>query len=278
MLVISVPTVSETFAPILLQRKAARLRLETKNWALHSKRDEEPISYGFLACKYGIKPLQMLSQEPILACMTAFMSLVYAIMYLLFVGFPYSFEQVRGWDIGLAALPFTSLFVGYLLAFLICTLESTFRYQRLLRQNNGKVVPEERLPTMIAGSFILIGGLFWFAWTSFSDFTWIPQIISSVPIGCGIFLVFVPGQVYLMDVYTINAASALAGNAFIRAALACAFPLIATPMYDRLGVAWSMSLLGFLCVGLCPFPILFYIFGHKIRSWSKYVPEQKDRR
>ena len=27
----------ETYAPVLLQRKAARLRLETKNWALHAK-------------------------------------------------------------------------------------------------------------------------------------------------------------------------------------------------------------------------------------------------
>lgn len=26
----------ETYAPVLLQRKAARLRLETKNWALHA--------------------------------------------------------------------------------------------------------------------------------------------------------------------------------------------------------------------------------------------------
>ena len=81
-----------------------------------------------------------------------------------------------------------------------------------------------------------------------------------------------------MDVYTVNAASAFAGNAFVRAALACAFPLIGTPMYDRLGVAWGMSLLAFLCLGLCPFPILFYIFGKKIRSWSKYVPQQKDQR
>lgn len=278
MLVISVPTVSETFAPILLQRKAARLRLGTRDWALHSKRDEEPISYGYLARKYGIKPLQMMIQEPILACMTAFMSLVYAIMYLMFVGFPYSFELVRGWDIGLTALTFIGLFIGYLLAFVICTLESTIRFQRLLRENNGKVVPEERLSTMIAGSFIIIGGLFWFAWTSYPTITWIPQVIASVPIGCGIFLVFVPGQVYLMDVYTVNAASALAGNAFVRAALACAFPLIATPMYDRLGITWGMSLLGFLCVALCPFPILFYVLGHRIRSWSKYVPEQKDLR
>lgn len=271
MWVICVPTVSESFAPILLQRRAARLRQETRNWALHSKRDEDPITYGYLVRKYGLKPFKMLVQEPILACMTTFMSLVYALIYLMFVAFPYAFQVVRGWDLGIAALPFIGLFIGYLLGSVICITESTVRFRRLLRLNNGSFAPEERLPTMILGSFVLIAGLFWFAWTSSRNITWIPQVISSIPIGAGIFLVFVPGQVYLMDVYTIHAASALAGNAFVRAALACAFPLIGDPMYETLGVAWGMSLLGFICLALAPCPIAFYLYGHKVRAWSKYV-------
>ncbi len=161
MWLISVPTVKETFAPILLQRKAARLRLETRNWSLHSKRDEEPLTYRYLILKYGIKPIQMLIQEPILACMTAYMSLVYAIIYLMFVAYPYSFEVVRGWDIGIAALPFIGLFIGYLIGCVACILESTIRFQKLLQKNNGSFAPEERLPAMIVGSVIIIAGLFW---------------------------------------------------------------------------------------------------------------------
>ena len=74
-----------------------------------------------------------------------------------------------------------------------------------------------------------------------------------------------------MDIYTENAASALAGNAFVRAALACAFPLFATPMYAQLHVEWATSLLAFLCLALSPFPILFYFYGHRIRARSKYA-------
>ena len=269
--VLSLPTASETFAPIILQRKAARLRFETRNWALHSKRDEEPVQHGYLARKYGIKPLQMLVQEPILLAMTSFMALVYAIIYLTFFAFPYSFTIVRGWEIGISSLPFLALLIGYLLGFAISILESRIRYQRLLQKSSGDVAPEERLPPMIVGSVIVIIGLFWFAWTSSPSISWVPQVVAGVPIGCGIFMVFMPGQVYLMDIYMANAASALAGNAFVRAALACAFPLIATPMYSRLGVQWATSLLGFLCIALAPFPVVFYLYGKKIRAWSKYA-------
>ena len=265
------PTASETFAPIILQRKAARLRFQTKNWALHSKRDEEPVQYGYLVRKYGIKPLQMLVQEPILLAMTSFMALVYAIIYLTFFAFPYSFEVVRGWEMGVSSLPFLGLLIGYLLGFVLSVLESRIRFQRLLQKSTGDVAPEERLPPMMVGAVVLIGGLFWFAWTSSPNITWVPQVIAGVPVGCGIFMVFMPGQVYLMDIYKTNAASALAGNAFVRAALACAFPLFATPMYNRLGVQWATSLLAFLCIALSPFPVLFYLYGKKIRSWSKYV-------
>ena len=272
--IISLPTASETFAPIILQRKAKRLRFETKNWALHSKRDEEPVQYSYLARKYGIKPLQMLVQEPILAAMTAFMALVYALIYLTFFAFPYSFTIVRGWEVGASSLPFLGLFVGYLLGFLISTLESTIRFRKLLRKTSGNVPPEERLPPMIVGSFILIAGLFWFAWTSYPTISWVPQVIASVPVGCGVFMVFMPGTVYLMDIYMTNAASALAGNAFVRASLACAFPLAALPMYSKLGVQWATSLLGFICAALSPFPIVFYIYGKRIRGWSKYAVDR----
>jgi hypothetical protein len=74
-----------------------------------------------------------------------------------------------------------------------------------------------------------------------------------------------------VDIYLANAASALAGNGFVRALTACVFPLFGVHMYENLGVAWATSILGFLVCALAPFPILFYIYGKKIRGWSKYV-------
>jgi MFS transporter, DHA1 family, multidrug resistance protein len=78
---------------------------------------------------------------------------------------------------------------------------------------------------------------------------------------------------YIIDVYLMHANSALAGNTFVRSALAAGFPLFATAMYHTLGVAWASSLLGFLTAALAPVPYLFFIYGAKIRKLSKFSPK-----
>jgi DHA1 family multidrug resistance protein-like MFS transporter len=55
----------ETFEPVLLKRKAERMRHETKDWALHSESEEYRIDFKVLINKYLSKPLHMLVLEPI---------------------------------------------------------------------------------------------------------------------------------------------------------------------------------------------------------------------
>lgn len=43
-------------------------------------------------------------------------------------------------------------------------------------------------------------------------------------------------------------------------------------MYASIGVKWGTSILGLLAVALAPVPVLFYVFGEKIRAGSKWVP------
>lgn len=67
--------------------------------------------------------------------------------------------------------------------------------------------------------------------------------------------------------------SALAANIFLRSTIGAAFPLFATYMYDGLGVNWATSVLGFVAVGLAPIPVIFFIWGAKIRKSSRfYIP------
>ena len=200
--VLALPTVPETLAPVILKHKAARLRHETKNWALHSKLEEQPVSLKAIVLKYGLKPIQMITQEPILIIMTLYISLVYGILYLIFFAFPFSFQFTRGWEFGVSSLPFVSaplhyhtnhptdhqqiaIFIGVLLACLLMSLETKLIYGPKFRKA-GKLIPEERLPPMMFGSIMLVIGLFWFAWTSFPGVSWVPQVISGVFIGCGI--------------------------------------------------------------------------------------------
>ena len=266
--------IPESYGPVLLSRKATNIRYQTQNWAIHAKHDEKRVDARELVVKYFLRPFEMLIKEPILLLVTLYLGLIYGILYLFLEAYPISFGQQRGYNTGVAALPFLAIIVGVVLAVAYVAYDSKTRYARKLMVS-GKVVPEDRLIPMIVGAFILPAGLFWFAWTSSPHITWVPQVISGVFIGAGILLIFIQGLSYIVDVYLMYANSALAGNTFVRSLAGAGFPLFATAMYHKLGVAWATSLLAFLSIAMIPVPILFYIYGAHIRRMSVFSPTGK---
>ncbi|KAF2686298.1 MFS multidrug transporter [Lentithecium fluviatile CBS 122367] len=263
--------IPETYPAVLLSRRAARIRFQTRNWAIHAKIDEQQVDLKNIAEKYLLRPFAMLVKEPILILITLYMSLIYGILYLFFEAYPIAFQEERGWNSGVGALPFLSITIGVLLGGSIIVFTTKTRFARKL-SHEGHVVPEERLIPMIIGGFLFPAGMFWFAWTSSPNITWIPQVLAGIPIGAGVLMIFLQGLNYIIDVYLMYANTAIAANTFLRSGFGAGFPLFATAMYHTLGVNWATSLLGFLTAALFPVPILFYIYGKKIRGMSRYSP------
>ena len=174
------------------------------------------------------RPFLMLFQEPILFLITMYLALVYGILYLFFEAFPITFHGQRGWKPTIASLPFISLAIGIIIGGSIAVWTTAVHFKA--KVESGNHTPEHRLPAMAFGGLLLPIGLFWFAWTSDENITWVPQVISAVFIGTGIMLVFVQGVNYLVDVYLMLANSALAANTMCRSIFAAAFPLFATAM------------------------------------------------
>jgi DHA1 family multidrug resistance protein-like MFS transporter len=85
-------------------------------------------------------------------------------------------------------------------------------------------------------------------------------------------MIFLQGLNYIIDVYMWYANSAIAANTMLRSLAGSGFPLFATAMYHTLGVNWATSLLAFLCIAMIPAPVLFFIYGSKIRKMSKFSP------
>jgi multidrug resistance protein len=265
--------VPETYHPVLLQRRAARLRRETGNEALHAFLDNHKPTLSDIVRKYFFRPVQMLFLEPILILITLYLALVYGILYLFFEAYPVSFQEVRGWtNGGVAGLPFLGIMIGVLCGVALIIWQTKTRFARKLAKH-GRVVPEERLIPMMIASVLLPAGLFWFGWTSDKNIHWAPQVISGIPIGMGILVIFMQGLNYIIDVYLMFANSAIAANTLVRSSLGGSFPLFAMQMYHKLGVDWASSLLGFLTVAMIPIPILFFIYGKKIRAMSKFSPK-----
>ncbi|KAI9761602.1 MAG: Citrinin biosynthesis cluster MFS transporter mrr1 [Candelina submexicana] len=271
---IALLVIPETYAPVLLQRRAKKIRFETKNWAIHARADENQVDFHNIAVRYLLRPFTMLVLEPILVLVTIYLALIYGILYLFFEAYPISFQEERKWNEGVGALPFISILIGVVLGGTVIAIITKTRFARKMKKH-GKVVPEERLPPMIIGAAVLPIGLFWFAWTSNPNIHWAPQVIAGVPIGMGILMIFLQGLNYLIDVYMMHANSAIAANTFLRSFAGAGFPLFATAMYRTLGVAWATSLLAFLSLAMFPIPVLFFIYGKKIRAMSRFSPTEK---
>jgi hypothetical protein len=69
----------------------------------------------------------------------------------------------------------------------------------------------------------------------------------------------------LVDMFTIYAASALAANTVVRSVAGAVLPLCGLKMYDKLGLGWGNSLLGFIAIAMIPVAFLIIRYGEYLR-------------
>lgn len=119
-------------------------------------------------------------------------------------------------------------------------------------------------------------GLFWFGWTAAPRFHWIIPTIAAGFIGAGFNIIFQQCINFLVDTYTLYAASAVSANTFLRSVLAAGLPLAAMPMFHNLGVAPAMSILGAVATIAIPVPFLFMKYGLALRKRSNFAPVDDD--
>lgn len=262
----------EVYAPLLLARKAARLRKETGNQALFHPHETMKVSFKTIFTQHFSRPVRMLLTEPMVACIAVYASFVFALLYMTLEFFTIVYFENRGWSLVVSTLPFCASFVGILCAVTI-NLANLPRYRRAVEKNNGKPVPEARLPPMVLGALIFCSSLFLFGWTSDPDINWVPSVIACGMIGAGFNIVFQAAINFLIDTYTMYAASAVSANTLLRSCMATGLPLAVRPMFKALGVGPACSLLGGFAALAIPIPFVFMKYGARLRAQSKFQPK-----
>ncbi|KAK0354000.1 hypothetical protein LTR91_026139 [Friedmanniomyces endolithicus] len=260
----------ETYAPVILERRAKRLRKETGNPDLRSKLaiDLPPKTLFLRAI---VRPTKLLFLSPICALMSLYMAVVYGILYLLFTTFTFVFEENYHFSGSTVGLVYIGCGVGNLLGLAIIGKASDPIMKSLAKKHSdGKVKPEYRLPVlMYAGPFIPVG-LFIYGWTAQYHVQWAVPILGTLFVGIGLIAAFMAINTYLVDTFGRYAASAMAANTILRSILGAVFPLFALQMYAKLGLGWGNSLIAFVALALCPIPFLFYRYGEKLRTHPKW--------
>ncbi|KAL0939592.1 MFS transporter [Colletotrichum truncatum] len=269
-------TLKETYAPTILQRKAARLRKETDDPRWWCRYDEKVSKLHLLKVNLS-RPFIFSFTEPILWFFNIWISLIYGILYLCFVAYPIVFSQHRGWGPGISGLAFIGIGIGTILAIVS---EPIFR--RIINSHpkdpvTGRVPPEATARVMTIGAILTPIGQLVFAWTSLpTSIHWAVPIAFGIPFGAGNTISFIYGSNYLAGAYGIYAASALAGNAVMRSLFGGTLPLAGPSMYRALTPQWAGTLCGLLEVALIPIPLIFWRYGERIRSKSRIIRQMRE--
>lgn len=158
--------VPETYHPVLLRQKAAKLRKETgdEQWKAPIEVMQRSILQTILRSCY--RPFLLLTLEPMVLNLCLFSAILLGILYLFFGAFEIVFSTNHGFGLWQVGLSYTGLLVGQLVV--IGTDNFWHRhYLRLVREKEkkdgktGGSEPEYRLPPAIAGGMIVPIGLFW---------------------------------------------------------------------------------------------------------------------
>ena len=272
MTILSFVVMRETYHPVVLRRKVKRLRKESGNDQLRSKLDS-PLKATQVFARAVIRPTKMLFFSPIVLLLSLYMAVVYGYLYLLFTTITSVYELEYKWNAGVAGLSYLGIGVGMFMGLIIfaTTSDRTVSALMLRRQTDRK--PEYRLPVMMIGALLVPIGLFWYGWSAEKHIHYIVPIIGTGWVGAGLILTFMPIATYLVDAFTLYAASAMAANTVLRSLVGAFLPLAGPSMYQRLGLGWGNSLLGFIALALWPVSFIFYAYGERIRTSKRFKVE-----
>ena len=181
----------ETYAPIILGRKAESLRKATGNPSFRSPYDRglSPSAYF----KRGIgRVFKMLVYSPIILLLSIHMGLVYSYFYLLLTTLSSVYESVYGWKADITGLAYLGLGIGFVGSQLVYAYTSDRILLAMARKSEtGELKPEYRLLPCLVGAVCTPIALFWYGWSVQARLHWMMPIIGSMLIGVGNNCIFV---------------------------------------------------------------------------------------
>ncbi|KAK4684849.1 MFS transporter, DHA1 family, multidrug resistance protein, partial [Tremellales sp. Uapishka_1] len=274
-LIVIVLVLPETYAPVILVKKAKKLRKETGEERWYAPLEKTDHSLKARLNDILVRPFVMLALEPMLMAVTVYMSFVYGVVYLLFEAYPFVFVENHGFNVGEEGLMFLAFFVGGAISVVLFLVIIEPRYQRHSKKVAPEMPrPEKRLELCIIAGWCMVVALFWFGWTSYASISWVSPMLAGGLLGVAILGIFVSLFNYVIDVYLWSAATALAGTTVCRSVFGAVFPLFANQMFEALGTQWASSLLGFIALILAPIPMVLSYYGPTLRSKSKFSPNK----
>ena len=251
----------ETYGPVLLMKQGiATERMQNVSTKKSLTEDLQ---------KAWLRPFRLLFQSPVLILLSLFSAITTSYAMICFATFGTIFQETYNFTPGQSGLAYFGLTVGFI--FGQATIGSfSDRYVKYMEARHGESKPEHRLPPIFIGMFSLPIGFFWYGWSLEVHTHWIVPIIGSAFIAIGIIYIYLPVQIYTVDLFTVFSASAVGVCVIIRSTCSALLPLSASPLYSRFGYGWGNSLLAFVAMAFIPIAALLVRYGERIRKHSQF--------
>lgn len=274
LVIIAVFILQETYEPILLAKKAAKLRKATGQLYFTEAETDVPDTLSTKLSRSLTRPFRLLFTQPILQVVAIFLAYNFGILYIVLSTFATLWIERYGQTATQSGLQYIALIIGYTIAAQVGGKVMDYLWQYLARRSsedeNENAAPEYRVPLMAPGAILIPLGLFIYGWTAERQLFWVVPDIGIAIFGCGIILNTQALQAYVMDAFGKYVASASAASQFLRSIAGFAFPIFAPAMYNRMGYGWGNSTLALIFVVIgWPAPLLLWRYGAKLRGLGK---------
>lgn len=279
----------ETYGSLLLHWKAMVLRKETgdKRYRAPIEMKRESLGRRLLTSIY--RPFLLFYSELILILMSLYLTVVYIVLFTFLEGYTFIFTDTYGVSQGITSVAWAGMLCGILLV--TCVVPVVYSWTAKEYQKTSAIAPETRLwYAMLGGAPAVPVSLFWMGWTCNVCFLldipraltnhqslskssisiWSPLIASAL-FGYGITTIFIVAYMYVIDSYGVYSASALGFLVFTRYVVAGGMTVAGTPIYRSIGVQYTLTILGSISGLMAFIPYLLFIYGPRIRKYSKYA-------
>lgn len=274
MVIVSFTVFRETYAPLILKRRAERLRKTTGDNRYHTEQENvhESKSILQLITKALSRPLRLMFYHPVIQVASLIEAFYYGILYLLLASFADLWTQHYNVSTELSGLHYIAVAGGELAGSQLggFMLDAFHRRLRSRADASAPLDPEHRLPLIFPGQLIGFIGLLVYGWTAQYHVHWIAVDIGMFVACFGLQMSGMAMHAYVIDAYAEHTSSAQSATQFLTSLTAFLFPLFAPSLYWALGYGWGNTLL--VAIGIFPgFPMVYSLWKCGLR-WRMNSP------
>lgn len=260
----------ETYFPLILDWKARQIRNLTGDSRYVSEYSQQA---SFFKRMRQILPLpaKFLATEPVITVLGGYLVLLYILLFSFLSGFDYIFRQTYKLSDGFTGSCFGAIAAGATSFLFTAPLLYKWARSKTEYVHGAPVKPEFRLwPAIFAAPFLPIC-LFWLGWSNYSTISIWSGLGACYIFGIVLIALYVASYEYIIDSYGDHAAIGLASITMCRYLIAGGMVVAVRPMYEGIGVHYTMTFLGCIATVLTPAPFIFHKYGHKLRKKSPYA-------